>query len=308
MKAIFTVLFGITSIIGSAQIGPIMDICLVTVDSNSTHNIVVWEKASQISNIPIDSVKIYRTALGGNDSLVGVVHWDSLSVFHDYSANPNLRWHRYRISGVDTLGIEGPMSIPHQTIHFSVLDNGSGNLHLVWTPYFGANINFYKCWSDSAGSLPGWQWVNSTSTNADTAWWDNTTPSDWTNLTYLVDVDWSNQCSATKAQDHNSTRSNRANITPGAVSVFEGLKSVEEFVIYPNPALERCNIIFSSTNWNPKEISITDLNGKVIRKFNPIRSIGQYTLDVDVSSLASGVYQVCIRSNDEYFSRRFVKE
>lgn len=306
MKKIFTLFIVLSSFLAHAQ-GPIMDICLVTVDSNSTHNIIVWEKTAQISVFPIDSVKIYRTALGSNDTLVGVVPWDSLSAFHDYSADPNLRAHRYRISGVNNQGMEGPQSLPHQTMHFSVFDNGSGNLHLVWTPYFGETIDFYNCWSDSAGSSPGWQWVNSTSTDADTSWWDNATPQDLTGLTYLVDVTWNNQCSATKAQDHNSTRSNRSTMTQGGLSVADYSKSVHEFGVFPNPVTNQCTIVFSSSDWIPKEIEIIDATGKIVKSYSSVRVLGQYKTEVDLSDLSTGVYQVMIKSNDESYSKQLIK-
>ena len=125
--------------IAHAQTGPSTNICLVTVDTTFTHNVIVWERASQASAIPIDSIRIYRAKLLGGDTLVGSVHWDSVSQFRDYSADPNLRPYRYRISGVDSQGLEGPLSLPHQTIHFAILEQGD-SIRLRWTKYMGENI------------------------------------------------------------------------------------------------------------------------------------------------------------------------
>ena len=128
---------------GMAQVGPLTNICLVTVDTTFTHNVVVWERGSQTSANPIDSIKIYRSKLLGGDTLVGSVHWDSVSQFRDYSADPNLRPYRYRISGVDDQGDEGSKSLPHQTIHFAILEQGD-SIRLRWTKYMGQSINYYK--------------------------------------------------------------------------------------------------------------------------------------------------------------------
>ena len=291
--------------------GPITDICLVTVDTTSTHNIIVWEKASQISSLPIDSIKIYRTTLLLNDSLIAVVPWTALSVYHDSSANPNLKPYRYRISGVDNAGVEGPKSLPHQTIHFAILEQGD-SIRLRWSKYIGQPINFYNCFSDSAGSTPGWQWVNSTANNIDTTWWDKNTPADWTGLGYLVDVNWTNLCSATKAQDHNSTRSNRSTAignnpnSPNTTITHE--KTIHNLLVYPNPATNKFNIEFSSSAWKPIDIKLMDILGRVVIKHNQIKALGQHKVSLDLSKLDRGVYEVVITTNGEKHSRKIIKQ
>jgi len=246
-KKLFLLPLLLMSFLIKAQIGPVTEICVATVDTGSTHNIVVWERASQNSANPIDSIKIYRVTLIGTDSLVGAVHWDSLSEFHDYSADPNLRPYRYRIAGVDDQGVEGPKSIPHQTMHFGLLAQGD-SIRLRWTPYIGKPFSVYDCMIDSAGSQQGWEWVNSTSNNVDTNWWDKNTPADWTNLKYLVKLNGMTPCQSTKAQDHNTTRSNRATITEPNPNNINENDEIYGLTVFPNPVNENTQIIFSSNH------------------------------------------------------------
>ncbi len=289
-----------------AQVGPSTNICLVTVDTTFTHNVVVWERGSQTSANPIDSIKIYRVTLLGGDTLVGSVHWDSLSQFRDYSADPGLRPYRYRISGIDDQGVEGPMSLPHQTIHFAIMEQGD-SIRLRWTKYMGQPINYYNCWIDSAGSIPGFDWVNSTSNNADTTWWDNDTPGDWTSLCYLVDVNWSNQCSATKAQDHNTTRSNRAtSVSPNPNSIYEG-PTIKELAVYPNPINETTKLVFSSKSWSPIAVFITDVMGRQIKQFPSIKVLGQHQINIDLERYNSGMYNVVLIQNNRVYSKALFK-
>jgi hypothetical protein len=291
---------------GMAQVGPLTNICLVTVDTTFTHNVVVWERGSQTSANPIDSIKIYRSKLLGGDTLVGSVHWDSVSQFRDYSADPGLRPYRYRISGIDDQGVEGPLSLPHQTIHFAILEQGD-SIRLRWTKYMGQSINYYNCWIDSAGSGPGVDLLYSTFNDVDTSWWHSDTPLDWTGLGYLVDVDWSDQCSATKAQDHNTTRSNRSiSVSPNPISIYEE-STIKEFGLFPNPINETSKLVFSSKSWSPIAIFITDVMGRQIKQFPPIKVLGQHQINIDLERYNSGMYNVVLIQNNRVYSKALLK-
>ena len=289
-----------------AQVGPLTDICLVTVDTTFTHNVIVWERGSQTSTNPIDSIRIYRAKLLGGDTLVGSVHWDSVSQFRDYSADPNLRPYRYRISGIDNQGLEGPLSLSHQTIHFAILEQGD-SIRLRWTKYMGQTINYYNCRVDSAGSGPGVDLLYSTFNDVDTSWWHSDTPLDWSGLGYLVDVDWSDQCSATKAQDHNTTRSNRAtSVESNPNGLFE-VPTIKEMAIYPNPINETTKLVFSSKSWSPITVFITDAMGRQIKQFQPIKVLGQHHINIEMEQYNSGMYNVVLIQNNRVYSQKLMK-
>ena len=76
---------------------PVQDICLITVDSTSTKNLVVWEKPVTTG---IDSFRIYREITSNNYQQVGSVHYNDVSEFFDISTgvNPNVTSYRYKVS------------------------------------------------------------------------------------------------------------------------------------------------------------------------------------------------------------------
>ncbi len=282
--------------------GPVTEICLVTVDTTSTFNIIAWERASQTSTLAIDSMLIYRRSLGGVDSLIATVEYDSLSEYHDMTANPNLRGYTYKIAGKDVAGVVGPLSSPARTIHFVMVENLANELWLKWTPYIGKPIDYYQCWDKSLGfdSL-----LNSTANNVDTAWNFQGAVAQ-TNYSMVVDVSWTSGCTTTKA-NHNTTRSNQAGgIFVGDGSASIGEQSIQEVYLAPNPVRNSTRLVFSSLTWDPIHISITDMQGRVVKNMSPVKVLGQYSMDLDVSDLSNGLYNVVI-DNGSIHTYRLMK-
>ena len=307
-KSLLLLAIILASFTGRSQAGPDMTICLATVDTMSTHNIVVWERATQTSLNGFDSVKIYRNGIIQADTLLATVHWDSLSQYEDYDADPNLRSYVYKISGVDTLGIEGPMSDAHKTIHFGIIEQGD-SIHLLWTPYQGMPVVHYNCWADSTGSGT-WDSIFETPGPLDTNWWHKTTPQDWSNLEYLVDCDMTSSCTSTKAQDHNTTRSNRSTTTgggPGGPSSARYTESIHFVSAFPNPSQDIFNLQFSSSTHSPILVRVVDLTGKEIKSFSPFRLSGQYTMQVDLTRYDGGYYNILIETDNKIYSKGIIK-
>lgn len=306
MKNIFSLFILISLFVGNSysQIGPITEICIATVDTSLTHNVIVWQRADQTSVNTIDSMYIYRRTLGNADSLIAVVDYDSLSEYHDYDADPNLKGWTYRIAGKDVNGVVGPMSLPARTIHFILVENGSGELWLKWTPYVGQTIDYYQCW-DMTQTPQNPNLINSTSNNTDTAWlFAAAVPGTYQ---MKVDVSWSGSCTSTRA-NHNTTRSNQASGifsgTGGSSSVEE--KALQEVFASPNPTNDIVRITFSSTTWNPIKIKVIDINGRTVRSYPEMKVMGQYYQDIDLSNLSPGIYNVLL-DNGKMRSIRVVK-
>lgn len=304
-KAYITLFIFLGLFLSNYSQGPQTQICLVTVDTSSTYNIIVWERASQTSSVPIDSIKIYREGILLPDSLIATVDYNALSEYHDTTANPNIKGWRYKISGVDANGVEGPLSAAHRTIHFSLWGQAD-SIRLRWTPYVGKTLNFYRCWADSTGSA-SWGLVNSTPTSADTSWWDNATPTNWSNLEYLVDVDWSYVCTSTlKQQSHNTTRSNRA-IMAGSPSAEIKENPITNISLFPNPSVDRVTLMFSSTQLSELSISLINIEGKVIKTEPKIFVYGQNQYVFDLTNIPKGIYTIVLKNNYGIESKRFIK-
>ena len=139
----------------------------------------------------------------------------------------------------------------------------------------------------------------------DTAWWDNATPQDWTGLGYLVDVTWSHQCTATKAVDHNNTRSNRGIINdPASI----GKEMELRYTIFPNPVKDVCTLELSSLSWKPIQIQMMDLTGRKVYERTPVKVLGTTRFDLDLELLNSGMYQIVAIQGDNWVSKPIVKE
>ncbi|MBN4051349.1 T9SS type A sorting domain-containing protein [bacterium AH-315-M05] len=119
----------------------IPEICLVTVDTATNKNLVVWEKTS----FPAASYNIYRETLtpGVYDSIANVPY-NSLSNYLDVSSDPNTQSDRYKISWIDSLGNESGLSYEHKTIHLITdLDTINDRVQLTWDAYEGVSFCNY---------------------------------------------------------------------------------------------------------------------------------------------------------------------
>jgi hypothetical protein len=286
--SIFTMLLSISNF---AQ-GPVTEICLVTVDTTSSYNIIAWERSAQSSTLAIDSMQIYRRLIGGADTLLATVEYDSLSEYHDMSANPNLRGYTYRIAGKDIAGTVGPLSAPARTIHFIVVENASNELWLKWTPYIGKPIDYYQCWDRQGGGYDSL--VNATSNNIDTAW-NFTGIAPQSSYEMKVDVSWTSGCTTTKA-NHNTTRSNKAQGIFSGTDAFVEEKGVQELRVFPNPTEGIVNLSFSSLVWTPTTISVYDITGKKVKEIGTVKVLGNYITELDMTDLDAGLYNVIVNN------------
>lgn len=107
-------------------------ICMVSVDSSSGKNLIIWEK-TPANNIA--SYNIYK--LFGNSYFpIGNVPYDEVTVFEDYSSFPEANAERYAITVIDSCGNESDYSPYHQTIHLGASPGLTANqVVLDWTPY-----------------------------------------------------------------------------------------------------------------------------------------------------------------------------
>lgn len=268
------------------------NICLVTVDDNSTHNQIVWEK----NETPVlASYNIYREVTTGVYNLIANVHKDSLSMYDDLTADPNVTSYSYKITALDTCGNESPQSEFHNTIHLQFLGNGN----LQWTLYDIENqnnpVDFYEvfrddsstgAWNSISNTIPG---GNSTFTDVDYALFSN--PS------YRVDVIWTIGCDPTRA-GVNTSRSNVKNAPASGVSVEE-MNELNAIRLYPNPA----NTF----------IQITGLKNNARVSF--YNSIGQMLSDgntsnneiISIEDLPNGFYTVKIESGNHVKTIKLIK-
>lgn len=260
-------------------------ICLITVDSQSTHNILIWEKPQTML---IDSFFIYRETATNVYTKIAAVPYDSLSEYHDYAANPNATSYRYKLSVLDTCGAESALSNFHNTFHLQNL--GGGNFQWTFYQIEGASnpvtsFNFYRDAFNNGsffpiGNIPG---TNATFTDVSAA--------SFPNAVYVVDANWNISCTPSRAV--NTTRSNIRH--QNAIDVGEqNLNAQNSFEIYPNPAAETVYLLFAASNVEAKHIEIFNTIGQKV--YSTVTE-NEMNPSIDLLSFANGVYSIRVEAN-----------
>lgn len=216
-------------------------VCLITVDSLSQYNNIVWDKPV---NIPIDSFIIHREISLNNYQPIGAVPYAALSLFVDTvrtkyfpnTGDPNSGTYRYKLQIRDTCGNYSALSPYHNTIFMT---NNSGNFSWVqlYTIEGSSNpVNSYVLMRDDNNNGT-WHAINSVSgtqqnvTDPAYASWAST-------ANWRIETQWAIQCTPSikypEAQGIiKTTKSNtfKLNNPTGAnESALEKLMNV-----YPNP-------------------------------------------------------------------------
>ncbi len=277
------------------------DICVITVDEATTTNLVVWEK---VQTTGIDYYNIYReTSTQGEYVLIDTVRASNISIFNDVIASPMERSWSYKIGAVNTCGMESPLSTAHRTIHLDLLDLGNNSVQVNWNAYQGTAFTEYIIWRfttangwEQAGTVP-----NNTLTFTDAV--DYATPG----LDYMVEFALSTPCSAEKAQDFNTVRSNRerGQFAAGdgtgnsSNSISENYLNTIQF--YPNPTSDK--LVFIQEGNETIRYNILSLSGQLMQTVES----SQNTTIVDLNQLTAGIYLVELKINDTKITKRVVK-
>ena len=82
-------------------------------------------------------------------------------------------------------------------------------------------------------------------------------------------------------------------------------ESVENFVVFPNPATDVANISFEG-NGGDYTIRLTDLSGREMSSKVVSNAVGPQAHQVSVAGLASGIYLVVISSNNSSTTQQLV--
>ena len=260
----------------------IQPICMVTVDSTTDHNLVIWENQASSG---IDHYNIYRDNCDNTFNLIGTVATDAISVFEDISSLPFVKSYAYKISAVDNCGNESQQSMAHKTIHLKiVLNEAAGSAQLLWDDYIGFANPIFKLYKKTTDQ--GWillsDVVNTEMSYTDLNYNDTT-------ISYAVQVvkpdggcdAWNGVSHVTGGPYYQSS----SNIEDEGIVNHTSVNAVNsEFSIYPNPSNGILNIKSSETI---KSVKIMDITGKTVNSFI---NIEQNNLKINTRNIKPGVY------------------
>lgn len=267
---------------------PEVQICMVTTDTVSGKNLIVWEKAGIQQ---AKEYKIYReTSTQGTYQHIGTKASSQLSIFEDVNANPQTQSYKYKLTVVDSCNREMALDSAdaHQTIHvsFNLLHNDT--TYISWNPYIGKPYTTYTIKrSNNNGPFLQIAQVASTVTN-----YSDANPPTGVNQ-YRIEIDAQGSCAPTPDTILSTIISNTAIAWHTGVSNIE---SHQKIAIYPNPAN---NSISIGGVKHVESISISDITGRVIKTLS---SANGSVKEINVSDLPNGTYLIKAVDKDGYYS------
>ncbi len=268
-------------------------ICMVTVDSSSTKNVIVWEKPA---GAPIDSFKVYRE-IASVYTHIGSVAYSALSEFTDNTSgiNPNTTSYKYKLSVLDTCGNESALSAEHQTVHVQLGVAFPQGVNLSWNDYSGFTFPQYRILRDNLGN-GNWHAIDSVSFGITTYTSTDVLP----NARYIVEAKRPAPCVSTRqSTTRSSSKSNTASQATGINELFNSMS----VTISPNPSNGKFTIQLSSIQLsNSKcEVKIHNILGEQIY----ISELKQRTAnEIDLSDIPKGIYFVQISDEIKPLSNR----
>ncbi|HXB40285.1 MAG TPA: T9SS type A sorting domain-containing protein [Bacteroidia bacterium] len=281
-------------------------ICMVTVDDSSTHNIIYWDKTNITG---ADSFRIYREDVTNIYHQIGTVNYHSLSEFHDYDpvANPNVTTKRYKISSIDSCGIESAQSPYHNTIY--ITSNGSGQFSWVdlYTIQNGPNpVNNYVLMVDS---LNNGNWVQRASTAGtqhvlnDIYYSHYSTVANW-----HVETVWNISCTASSRQIAGTQAAvikSKSNIINNRQIGIKNNGPDGILAIYPNPTNGNINLNFAGTS-GKAIIKITNMLGQEVYNQTIANVTGIYVVDLGANE--SGTFIIQVITNKGVSTQKIIKQ
>src|SRR5690554_713779 len=288
------------------------EICIVTVDTATNTNLVVWEKELSNPN-KIDYYKIYRAnATSGAYQLIDTVDFANISVFNDVVASPEVRSWMYKISAVNTCGQESRLSKHHKTIHL-VMNDGAvpEEKILTWDHYEGLEFFYYNLYRGT--NVDGWQLIEGNIPITKLPSFSDMTPTGASEVDYIVEVvPTTGGCTATfgKAQDYNSSRSNKPSpiFEPGngtgdpSNSLLTYDNNEFKAIVYPNPSNGNFKVdITNNINNHNLSMTVMGVNGKLIHQQPLNNELNSIQLNV-----RPGIYFVQIQGGNTVENIRIV--
>ena len=278
------------------------EICIVTVDSFTNTNKVIWEKPGSANGIK--EYKIYREGSALNIyNLIKTLPFDSLSEYTDPVANPAVRAWRYKITYKDSCGVETVLSVNHKTIHLSVNVGISNTRNLAWDDYEGFPFLTFNIWRYHAST--GWVKLDSLPSNLHS--YTDLNPPGGGTLDYAIEVVKPNSCNSTRGII-NTTRSNIRNIVapPSGIGISE--VSIGSYSLFPNPASQNFQMEIFMREKAQMTLKLYDVRGREIMQSQRILSSGKNTETFNISELESSVYFISVQVGEKIFRTKLVKE
>jgi hypothetical protein len=292
-----------------AMLDPV-PICMVSVDTVTGHNMVVWQEPVNSGNI--SAFNIYReTDRYEVYKLIGTkaINQESFYLDDDPKVNPAIQPWKYKLSVVDTCGNESELSESHKTMHL-LMNLGLGNtVNLIWDNYSG--FDYYTChvfrYSAEEGLVNIFNKAGSPQLIFNS--FTDLTPPD-SGYFYFIEIESPYSCTTQKkATSHNSVRSNKAKKTTSTgIKYMELPENLVDIGLYPNPNNGSFTLVVNLEKPEDLTIRIFDSYGRLIINRMPAIRQDLYEENFSLEDLSPGVYYIQVIMDDGVVSKQFVIE
>lgn len=261
------------------------EICLITVDSITNKNVVVWEKTDGLG---IAEFELFReTSVPGVFLKIATIPYNDLSSFNDDVASSSAHAWKYKLVTIDSCGISSSTVASHKTIHMNAeLISGGTEVELTWDNYIGFSYSDVNVLRNHNGT--GWV-VIATLPATQFTYTDNNLPTNGT-LEYSVEAIPTSPCVASRAINHNTTRSNKGSVAaPVGISENENLQHLK---IFPNPTsgIFRIEGVYSTEE--KINIEVFDMTGRSV--YSNLFVVSNQSIQLDLSNYENGLYSIRI--------------
>ncbi len=272
-------------------------ICFVSVDTALNKNVIVWER---LNSPPSGSYNIYReTSSSGVYALIGNQPLSQFSTFTDMTSNPMNMANRYKISTADSCGVESDTSFHHRTLFLQVGPAIPTGFNLAWTPYEGLPVATYYIYR---GSNPGNLTLLAAVAGTIHNWTDYNPPVG--QMYYMVlAVHPSGGCNPSlRIGDPMNTANimgSLSNLNPVVYSGIDENNLLDNsLLIAPNPGNGNFQISISLLSSEKIQLSVFDNLGRCVYIQHENASAGNFSTTMNLSSLASGVYFIQVKTQN----------
>jgi serine/threonine-protein kinase len=297
---------------------PLVQICVVSVDTGSTHNVVVWDKTGVTR---IDSFKLYFMNSASKWQLIKAVPFSAPGYIVDTTSidDPNKGTVRYCLTGVDSCGSEEHFAAsPWQNTTY-IINNGSGTFSWSGTGYLKKGVAqpvlTYYMYRDSL-SNGNWKLIDSVSgtqnTRTDPAY--ASYPKARWRIDALLNDSVSSGCTVPvlrpiKAKTYNTSHSNTANTTTVTKVTSISSSSPNSILIYPNPSNGVFTIDVKGIG-DKEYVEVYNVLGEKVYSIiaNSYQLIANSYIEINISNQSSGVYFVKVTTSTSSQVVKLVKE
>ncbi len=287
-------------------------ICMVTVDSLSINNVIIWDKTLYQN---ADTFVVYRDTANGNYVAIAKLPYSMLSQFTDtarsigaVNGDPNITTYRYKLAFIDTCGVLSPKSLYHNSIYQYNISS-----LFLWNQYEieGQSIpvpglSNYVLKRDNLGATGNY-------TTAATAGASSTSINDPQYATYQAQADWRVEtiwnitCTPTAREANGiqgsivKSKSNiKNNRTTNVQLILDRLVSV-----YPNPTSGDLYLHFNSSVSGKLAMKVYSALGNEVYSKLLVNPSGD--INIDMGSSENGIYMIQLSCDAGIITKKIIK-